>query len=883
MTALSLTLDIHASPAAPGATPPPLPQPPDPPPAAGTATDKWFGGRLLNVQSGNTQERVTLSVTMQPLNFAGQLVLRQIRVAGTAVGAPDSSKLNLFASPTPTPGEAPLANPFDFAAPTGVAAGRSFGIEGRATSTTQRDVGFQIGVRDVEEDGDRVAATVGVGSVVTLESPFVLVKKPHTSPRRRRVSISTTAAFNRNGTLTRSRTDIRFVDALAGGNEITFNGADNVFPGARLSPGPVELFAEGLTPSPTTNAADLVQLTLTLDAGANPPAGTPATASMTSVQLTLDVLMTRTAPAAAPLPMPQVPAAAPAAGTATDKWFAGRFVQVQDAARNAARAQLVVRPIQPAGFAATLTLRHVRIAANNITGVDARAQLFDNETFTGGEVAKANPLEFNANTVPAAGMNLFIEAGAVSAALRDTGYQLGIKDVELDADRVALTSVQFTNMLVTIHPTPPNTPRAGFAAPLDHTFNTTSLSDNFTVNVPLVLMRNAQPDIALQVTSAPPNLPILWEAIRNPNDHATLGNAAAVPTVTRNAANFNRATLSANARGSFRVRAYLDTNGTNTFQAGEPSLPLNLVLADATFVADNSTPNNGVIRATLTAAGLQIQNGVFPALPLTPVNMAGAGMAMELIADVTGGGADGQLGLNQVFAGVVNMVRVRDVHGFYRDTTAAPPADSNLTFVAASNAAGATGAFGGRPMFIPGDPPVVLFALPLLDSGRPAAGTGGDTALLSRSGPHTAVNHPINAADPVPIGQRWTIRCVDSPSFGFPRVHPAHANAILRRVHYELRFGACFCFWTNRTANRGVTGDPADRLYSVLRIVNWHILADFNTSFPAAGAPVLTVNTPHAVTISARVPVTPIGRAQDNGVEVRPPAGIQIAVFDGSN
>ncbi|HEV2881014.1 MAG TPA: OmpA family protein [Pyrinomonadaceae bacterium] len=882
MTALELTLDIHASPPAPGVEPNRLPQPPDPvpdpPPDPATATDKWFGGRIVTVQSGNTQERVLLSVSMRPTDFTGELTLRQVRVAGTTIGALDNAKLNLFDNRTATAGETPLANPFNFAASTVGATGRSFGVEGKATSPVLRDVGFQLGIAGAEFDADRVAVTVGVGVAITLASPFVVVKKPHTNPARRSVTLFTTAATTRNATLQRSRNDIRFFIALTGGTEITFNGVDNVFTGAQLSPSPLVIFAEGATPSPTTNAPDLVTLTLTLDpAGTGPPAGQPATARMTSVQLTLDIFMARTAPAAAPQPMQQVPATPPAAGTtATDKWFGGRFVQVQDAAHNAGRALLAVRAVQPAGFAATLVLRQVAIAANNVTGLAARAQLFDTEIFTAGEVAKANPFEVNASTVPAGGLNIFVEAASVSAALRDTGFQLGIKDFELDGDRVAVTSVAFTRMRATINSTPPNTVRAGFPAPAAHTFDSTSLSDSFTVNTPLVLMRNAQPDIALDVTAAPAGLPIRWQAIRNPADHASLGNAAAVPTVTPNAVTANLATLNANARGSFRVRAFIDTNGNNTFEAGEPSLPLNLVLADATVVADNSAAHNaGVISATLNAAGLSIVNGVFPNVPLSPADLLTAGMAMELIADVTGGGADGLLGLNQVFSGVVNMVRVRDVHGFYRDNTVVPPTDHNLTFVASSNAGSATGNFGGRPMFVPGDPPMVLHILPLLDSGRPGAGTGGDTALLSRSGPHVAAARPV--------GQRWTIRCVDSPSFGFQRTHPVNASAILRRVHYELRFGACFCFWTNTTASRAATGDPADRLYSVIRIVNWQILADFNTSFPAAGAPVLTVNTPHRVSVSSRTTIAPIGRAQDNGVEVRPPAGIQIAVFDGSN
>jgi hypothetical protein len=257
-------------------------------------------------------------------------------------------------------------------------------------------------------------------------------------------------------------------------------------------------------------------------------------------------------------------------------------------------------------------------------------------------------------------------------------------------------------------------------------------------------------------------------------------------------------------------------------------------------------------------------------------------MAMEIVADVTGGGADGLLGLqgpNRVFAGLVNMVQVRDVIGTYRDTTVAPPRIHLLKFVAASNTAGLPTQHGGRPLFRPaasGDPAPNLFTLPLLDSGRtPAVGVGGDTATMSRSGPHTSVNSPV--------GQQWTIQCIDSPGFTFVRAHPVNANAILSQAHYHYQFTACFCFWTNISGNRGNTNDPAERTYSLLRKVNWGIVGDWNISYPVApGAPVANVTTAHNISIGTRTTINPIGRAQDNAVEVRPPSGIQIAAFDGS-
>jgi hypothetical protein len=147
---------------------------------------------------------------------------------------------------------------------------------------------------------------------------------------------------------------------------------------------------------------------------------------------------------------------------------------------------------------------------------------------------------------------------------------------------------------------------------------------------------------------------------------------------------------------------------------------------------------------------------------------------------------------------------------------------------------------------------------------------------MSASGPHTPV--------PRPVGQRWTIQCIDSPGRSIPKAHPLHPAAVLKHVRYHQEFVANFCFWTNISGHRNPTGDPADRLYSVLRIVPWQISGEWDVAFPAAGPPALTATTPHRITAenSRRVTVRPIDRAQDHHVEVRPPSGIgQAIAWDG--
>lgn len=456
MTAVALTLDIAEPRPAPGTAPPPLSQPPATPPAPGTATDKWFGGRLLTVQDSNSSQARALLIVraVQPSAFTGILILRQVTVDSSAntIGNLDN-KAQIFDSEIPGPRQTPPVtetaknNPHEFNASTVPATGLEFWVEGRNASATERDSGFQLGIKDVENDGDRVALTVAVAPVIALASPTVVVKKTYTAPARQSVTLRTSGAFTSTGTFTRSSAAVRFFDAATTGNEITFNGTDNVFTGAQLTAG-LPLFAQGNTASTTLND---IQVTLALTAGSTPVAP-PVTATMTAVELTLDIARSRPASGTAPPPLPQPPATAPATGTATDKWFGGRFIPVQDADHSQERALLSVRPVQPTAFNGTLLLRQVVVdsSANTIGGLDTKAQIFDSEipgprqTPPVAESAKNNPHEFNASTIPASGLEFWTEGRNASTSLRDSGFQLGIKDLENDGDRISLTTGTFS-------------------------------------------------------------------------------------------------------------------------------------------------------------------------------------------------------------------------------------------------------------------------------------------------------------------------------------------------------------------------------------------------------------------------------------------------------
>ena len=260
---------------------------------------------------------------------------------------------------------------------------------------------------------------------IELASHVVLVKKPHMSPARVVVKLSTATPFDGEGTLTCSKSKaLRVFTAAQGGKEIRFVDSDNVFRGKALTAG-VQLFVEGATAS---SGLDDVVLTLTLDKGTGLK-GPPAKVKLTVVELTLDVCETRAPGGGDPPPLPQPPAQ-PGANP-TDKVSFGRGLAVQDAEKTRERAMLIVQQPKPAAFAGKLALMRVndKVQAFKVEDPhDAGGPIADREVFDG-------------NTVPARGLRFFVEGAKASAEPRDTGYRLGIDGLDDQGDRISITAI----------------------------------------------------------------------------------------------------------------------------------------------------------------------------------------------------------------------------------------------------------------------------------------------------------------------------------------------------------------------------------------------------------------------------------------------------------
>ncbi len=430
ITAVRLTIDVFPpGPAFGTGVPAPMPEPPATAPPAGTATDKWFLGRTVNVQDAAlAQARARIRVRqVEPSSFAGRLSIRQRALSGTTLGRDIARAALLDDDLEPPPGLPPPAvpapanpNPFAFPPPSNL--GRDFFVEGRALSAARRDVAFQLGLEGGEPDGHRVAFTIGVGCSIAIDNALraVLVKKAPANPARRLVTLRTNVTFARQGsfdvTAGNTPAKVQFFAAANGGAALAL---PITAPGARLSSAAgFQLFVEGIVRS---GSVDELALSLTLADGA-PPAGVPVTANMTSVELTLDVCAPRITPRADPLPL-----------AAAIKNRPGRTVQIREADSSHQRAMLLVRKAQP-NLITDLVIEAVG------QGGPSRLEMFFNEDPASGQPAVTSPrvLSFILLEDPA-GLKVFIEGTSVSTGVRDTSIRLGIPGLDPEGDRIDTT------------------------------------------------------------------------------------------------------------------------------------------------------------------------------------------------------------------------------------------------------------------------------------------------------------------------------------------------------------------------------------------------------------------------------------------------------------
>lgn len=440
---------------------------------------------------------------------------------------------------------------------------------------------------------------------------------------------------------------------------------------------------------------------------------------VTVIEAKLDICKPRQAAGKEPDPLAQ-----------GDKQGSGRMVHLQDTTH---RAMLIVHQVKPADFVGKLVLTPLATGAGNV-------QVFLNET---GGAALGTPLQIDHGAkFPAAGLKRFAEGSVLSGNLGDTGFQLGVQDVEDKCDAVAVTVVSVASLLASL----PSTKNASTGvAPPDGTFPTPNAALAFAADVVVVL--NAGDITVKAVNIQPPAAKDLlrWQIDQDPSDTV----AKAIPPLDKPIG--EQVKVTPNTPGTFRLICY--SNGNDKHVPGEEFRVLRFVVVKITpqpggAITINNAPN--VFFPGVTGNGVQTGIGAIP--------------TMSLLVDflLEGGGANRRVGVGQVVIGNVGNL-------------ATSPGDDSFVVN-----------YPGVPA--PGDPrngtesedpdffinPAAGFAAPMVDTHRIVRGavpTGGSSPFRTNSLPPAVLPN-----GPGGNGQRVRVTSLDSPAFGWAGNHPTTGN-----------------------------------------------------------------------------------------------------------
>jgi hypothetical protein len=613
--------------------------------------------------------------------------------------------------------------------------------------------------------------------------------------------------------------------------------------------------------------------------------------TMTVLKLDLRVHQSRTKAASA---------GDPVALSGDDKMKVGRYVHQQDAGFHHGRAMLTIAKVEPNDFVGKLTLtawnaKHKPSYSATKTNA-SKVELFADEVAASGQAPVALGEIDHPSTFPADGKKFWVQGKSVSGDLCDAELRLGVKDVDKGAERAAFTVVKFKNLKATIPTTPPNTQRLGNWPLGDRTHEVTVASDcaeDFSRADTLVLVEDsvlaASPvKLAVEVEPAGAGVPVAWSARRDwraaPNgDHddviALNASTDHEPTITRDGGDPLKATLLADAVGSFFVRAFVDCNGSTKYDDHEPTganagkridrepyitLPLVLVRVQGILNTSRARQANIHLRPPVptSATGVGVSTGDF-------ASGASAGVHCVGKVKVTGGGRDGTRGLDRLFAGWVNN-EVQEVAVSEYDDGGAMRRRNTVW-----SAVPAHGVF--QVISAPGVP-YAPQAGPVLDcTNFGGEGLGGNSCIGTEGAPGPPV---INRSAPQPagaMGKTWIIEMWDSPGDHCPAAHESYPGSPLVRYQFNLDFRCDLVFWTNSAKVSGATADPANRLYSRVYNTTWTIRLDIG--FNALG--VAAIATPLTISLTkVNADATRAEPVQGTGLEVRHPISLKLLLVN---
>jgi hypothetical protein len=752
---------------------------------------------------------------------------------------------------------------------------------------------------------------------------IVLVKKPHTTPKRWRINLKADSPFGGTGVLRMENPSgsVKIFRSQTGTDELTFDAKKEIaITNTAIAGTGVDVFVEAA--AATTKLADL-KLTLELRGGFRVILP-PVSIKVTCVDLTLDICRTR-----------NVAAADPPVMNAADKINVGRFLHRQVNSKHG-RALMFVRKPVPADFAGTLTVKPVVPS-----GVVNPVLLFDAET-AGTQLG--NPHDIVATFDAAHPPRIFAEGGTSSSTkVNETGFTIGIKGIDEDqGDRVAITVVGFSNLKASVPTTQENQTRtvapmgSNATIPLrnDLTVGSGGAANGFDEDFfsvvgtnTLVLMENSIKGAAAAhfvelSASILPDKPevralIKWKARRDTRP-APLGDAPGIstlapapnarPTVTPTVPDPLKATMLADSVGSFHVAMFLDVDGNGEWDFNdaatgaridrEPFILMCFILVRAQGILNASAPLDAPVNqptgigspAATSANGVQFSSGVFA--------VGGSASNNDATVILVGGGRNGRLGLDRVFGQwIQGSTGFNSVHTYQQTLPPpAPPVNHVVTAFFSAQALGQASP-GGSPNTVtffvappvgvappfptsiivaPGAGTVAPLATPILDVTKFGnEGIGGNTCVGTDGTQGGSVAVVRNDR---PLGEDRRYRMFDSPGWGASSIHPGGQPGQLTSFTFNMNFRIDLCFWTNIAvpANPTATNDPACRLYVTVVTNRWAV--NFSINFNPAGGvgvpsprPWVTMN-PEVVPVGAGR----LARAIDRGSE---PVEVRFPIF----
>lgn len=368
-------------------------------------------------------------------------------------------------------------------------------------------------------------------------------------------------------------------------------------------------------------------------------------------------------------------------------------------------------------------------------------------------------------------------------------------------------------------------------------------TDDFAVNHPLVLIEGsllATRNVSVKATVSPGTVPVQWIVERNPDDDERLERLVTGPVlptlnnpapVIAGGQREQTGELKPDHVGSFRLR--LQAHGATL-------MTVNTVLVRAAGLQDKDESRASIPRnvSVLDLGPLQepaaadqnfiVRAGTFQGAMLGHDSESRFGAVLRGTVHFIGGGPDGRLGQEAVYAGWIQNLTRTVIRATYVDT--APPLQVRIVRLRATRNA-MQGHFKANdpyffnnavsPAAVALDAGVMAGAEIVLDTGRRPA--GGSTASLGHSHIEARQNHPE-------LGWTQEASCADAPNTQFFLRHPARATALLDNADYEHAFRAYLCAWTDAqrqdvtdVSNGQCTGAAGTRLYGVIGNLEWHI------------------------------------------------------------